>query len=318
MHHGKEIYLFFSMYGINGIIGIIISQTLIGIIIYKVLVITKQRDINNHLELIENINKNKRLNEIMKIIINTFLLITFYIMVAGFGAYFNEQLGVPNLVGVTIIITLCYAILMKNIEGITKLNMVLIPMLIIYIITLMTKNLEAFEHINNKMIETSFFKSIYKAIIYSSYNSITLIPIVVSLKKYSRNKKDIIKISIICTVLLTILAFAIYGLIIKVDIDINKLELPTVYVAGMSGVIHKYIYGIIILMAIFTSAISTAYSLLEKYEKEPRKYKFMLIILCVSAIAVSKMGFSNLINKLYPIFGLLGLIQIILLLHYKT
>ena len=32
--------------------------------------------------------------------------------------------------------------------------------------------------------------------------------------------------------------------------------------------------------------------------------------MCITSVFFSKIGFSNLINLLYPIFGMLGLIQI--------
>lgn len=316
MHHGKEIYLFFGIYGINGIIAIIISQILIGLIIYRVIKICKKEKIENYVELIKHINQNDKLNGIIKIIINLFLLISFYVMIAGFSAYFSQELGIPNIIGTIIVITLCYIIFMGDIEGIIKVNTILIPVLIIFILILTTQNLDAYENINEKMTNISLIKSIYSGILYSSYNSITLIPIAISLKKYLKNSKQTIITAGLVVIILTVLAISIYGLILKVDIDINKLELPTVYVAGMSGRIYKYLYGGIILAAIFTSAISAGYSVLENYKNNMKKYKKIAIAIAISAIFVSKIGFSRLINILYPVFGVLGIIQIILLFKY--
>ena len=47
---GQEIYLFFFSYGIKGIIGIIVSSILMGIIIYKTLVIVDTFDVKNYKE----------------------------------------------------------------------------------------------------------------------------------------------------------------------------------------------------------------------------------------------------------------------------
>lgn len=167
------------------------------------------------------------------------------------------------------------------------------------------------------MINENYLPSIYNAIIYSSYNSILLIPILVSLKKYISTKKQMIHISIICSVILIILALAIYGLILKIDINVNNIELPTVYIASMSGKIYKYMYGIIILVSIYTSAISAGYGILENYIHKPKKYKNIAILMCISAAFISNIGFSTLINLLYPIFGCLGIIQILILFKYK-
>ena len=85
----------------------------------------------------------------------------------------------------------------------------------------------------------------------------------------------------------------------------------------MAGKIYKYLYGITILVAILTSAISAGYSILENYKDNNKKYKNMALLICVSSILVSKIGFSNLIGLLYPVFGFLGIIQIYFLFKRK-
>ena len=47
---GQEIYLFFYQYGINGMIGILVSSILLGIVICKVFSICKNKEIKNYRE----------------------------------------------------------------------------------------------------------------------------------------------------------------------------------------------------------------------------------------------------------------------------
>lgn len=86
---------------------------------------------------------------------------------------------------------------------------------------------------------------------------------------------------------------------------------------GHFGKIYKYIYGIVILFAIFTSVISSGYAFLENTTKTKRQYKIVCLFICLIPIVISKIGFSSLINILYPVFGYLGLIQILYLLMKK-
>lgn len=314
---GKEIYIFFVKYGKYGILGIIISSTIIGLIIYKVLQISKKEKVENYEKLLKKINNNEKINEIIKNIINIFLLISFYIMIAGFSAYFSQELKIPNIIGTILICIICYITFKGNIESLIKVNTILIPILLIFIIILAAKNITAIENINKIYEGKTLLKSIFGAILYSSYNSITLIPIIISLKKHITNKKQIKIVAIITTILLIILAMSIYIITLKIDININQIELPTIYVAGMIGKIYKYIYGIIILIAIYTSAISAGYGILENYIKNPKKYKKISKIMCISGIIVSNIGFGNLVNSLYPVFGILGITQIILISKKK-
>ncbi|MCI9017203.1 MAG: hypothetical protein HFJ53_08625 [Clostridia bacterium] len=229
---GKEIYLFFGIYGINGIIGIFLSSIFIGCIIYKVFIIVKQNNIEKYYNFIDKIYKNKKINEIIKAIVNIFLLISFYVMVAGFCAYFVQELQIPNIVGALIFIPLCLYAFIKNIEGIMKINFFLIPILIIFIILLAIKNIYNIQNINQIQIDSNFQKSIYYAILYTSYNTITLIPILVSLENYIKNKKQILKISITCSIILFLLAISVYIILLSIKTNIAILELPIVYVAG--------------------------------------------------------------------------------------
>lgn len=87
--------------------------------------------------------------------------------------------------------------------------------------------------------------------------------------------------------------------------------------AGKFGTLYKYLYGIIILGAIVTTAVSDAYSFLNNVTKTKNKYKKINAIICLASIPFSLFGFSTLVNNLYPIFGILGIIQLILILKCK-
>lgn len=87
--------------------------------------------------------------------------------------------------------------------------------------------------------------------------------------------------------------------------------------AGLLGKSYKYLYGIIILGAIITTAISSAFGFLNNISIDRKRYKRYNKVICVLSIFISLLGFSNLVNNLYPIFGFLGLIQLGLILKYR-
>lgn len=89
---GQEIYLFFYRFGKNGILGILLFISLTIFAIYKVLKIVYQNPIHTYKDFLNLIFGDKIiLNNITNIIVNSFLCITFFIMVSGFGAYFYQQ-----------------------------------------------------------------------------------------------------------------------------------------------------------------------------------------------------------------------------------
>lgn len=87
--------------------------------------------------------------------------------------------------------------------------------------------------------------------------------------------------------------------------------MPAVYAINKIYPDIKNIYGITILISIFTTAISLGTSFLNNVTKEQKNYNTISILLCLSSIVFSKIGFSNLVNLFYPILGTLGILQII-------
>lgn len=192
MHHGQEIYTFFNRYGLKGLIGLIFSMFLMSYIIYKTFKISLYKNANIYQDFLIDIlpyklKNNKILVLTINNIINLFLLISFNIMVAGFSTYFSQELSFPKIIGGLLITIISFITFYKGIEGVIKINTYLIPSLIVLIIFLGIKKIETIEIIKENI------KSLYwiiSGVLYASYNSITLIPILISLREELNNKKE--------------------------------------------------------------------------------------------------------------------------------
>ena len=233
-------------------------------------------------------------------------------MIAGFGAYFEQQFGINSLVGSSILAILNFVIFLTSVKGVIKANELLVPMLIVFLVIIGFINIIDINivKLGNYIIRTNQSNYILSAIIYASYNSILLIPVLITLKKYINTKKQILFISLISTIIVILLATIIFLILIRVDVDITKLEMPAVYVVSNIFKFLEIIYGFIILGSIFTTSISLGTSFLQNVSKNKKSYTQIAAIMCITSILTSQIGFSNLINLLYPIFGYLGLIQI--------
>jgi len=320
---GQEICLFFNQYGNIGILGMIIACTLSGIISYQVFCILQKENLNTYTQLLEKISSKKILNQAISIIISIFLLISFYIMVAGMSAYFNQAFGFPTIICSVIMSVICYITLKKDMKGIVIVNTILIPCIIIFILYLGLQNMEfSINYLKNTPMLSSVNGNWFiSSILYASYNSILLIPILVELKQYMENKTMAKKACVICTLVLTILGVLLFCLLLK-DTNAYKLELPMIEIVKKYGSIYEYFYGAVVVVAIFTSAISAGYGFLknqvakkdvkkgDKVKREQSYYNKLLLIMCTLAPIIANFGFSALVSKLYPMFGILGLLQI--------
>lgn len=307
--HGQEIYLFFNKYGALGLVGIIISMLTLAFIIYKVLKIAyKNNDINTYSDFTDEIMAKKNITVIIQNVINIFLIISFYIMIAGFAAYFKQEFGINTIIGSAVIAMFCYITFNKDINGVIKVNSFVVPAIIGLIILLGFWQVDEIKN-TNLLFEASNLNWAISGVLYASYNSILLIPMLISLKKCIKEEKQIKTIAIICMIILFVLSAVIFLLIETIKSPEN-IEMPLVYIAGNLKAIYKYLYGVVILSAIFTTAISAGYGFLNNVTKNRKSYSYLNLFICVSSVLVSNIGFSNLISYLYPIFGVLGIVQI--------
>ena len=321
---GQEINSFFYKYGIRGIVGMLISIIIISYIIYKVFKIARKNNINTYKEFLEKIlnnNKHKYLNlaYITNTIINIFLIISFFIMIAGFGAYFKQEYNLNSLIGSAILAIICFIIFMGNVEGLLKVNKYLVPILIIFMLVIgyMNFNNIYLIRINTIAIDNNWAQAMFSGIIYASYNIILLIPALITLKNKIKKNSHIAYIAILSGFALLILALIIYFVLVNIQVNINSIEMPAVYVIGKYFPKLRGIYGFIILVSILTTATSEGISLLENVCKTKKSYTQVAAILCITSVIFSKIGFSNLINLLYPVFGLLGLVQIFIIVKFR-
>ena len=311
---GQEIYSFFYSYGSIGIIGIIITCCLISLMVHKSLKIIYSNKINSYDEFLNIFIKNEKVTKAISIVINTLLLVTFYIMIAGFGAYFEQEIGVKRIIGSSILVIMTAIVFFTSVKGVLKVSEYIVPLLIIFIIIIGGTNLLTI----NSNTETLCIKKgwLLSSVIYCSYNMILLVPTLISLRKQITKQKNIKYISVLCGIFMIIMSLLLYMLLMKVDVELSTLEMPIVYVIRTFFKQYKTIYAFIILMSIFTTAISIGIGLLQNMSGDRRRYTHFVIFMCITSLIVSNLGFSKLVNLMYPIFGYIGIIQLIYILKY--
>jgi len=302
---GQEIYLFFNKYGFMGIIGMILSCIITGFIIYKVFKILNIKSVKSYSDFLLILSTNKKLNKLMQVIIQCFLLISFFVMIAGFSAYFNQEFKILIYIPAICISILCYITFRNNTKGIVSINTILIPFLCFFISYLGIKNINFIASNNNQINYCTGW--LFSSVLYASYNSILLIPILIELNVYIKKQSQIKMCSILCSAILCVLGLALYFLLLRGNNYVQNLELPLIQITKEFGNIYSVIYGIVILIAIFTTAIASGYGFIKNVNKNE---KIWMIGICVISVLVAPVGFSNLVSLLYPIFGVLGLIQI--------
>lgn len=312
---GQEIYSFFYSYGAVGLIGIIITSSLMSLLIYKSLKLIRKNKIENYSQFLKVFIKNEKIIKIVNSILNILLLVTFYIMIAGFGAYFEQEIGISKILGSLVLAILCAIVFFTSIKGVLKVSEYVVPVLIIFIVIIGGINLFKGNVIEQVQIaKKGWFIS---AVTYCSYNLILIFPVLISIRKEITKESHTKYIAIISGIVMITLSVMIYMLLTKIDIDISTLEMPIVYVVRTYFTQFKPIYAFIILASIFTTAISIGTGFLQNVSKSRKSYTQLVLFMCITSLLISNFGFSKLVNFAYPIFGYIGIMQILVILYKK-
>ena len=311
---GQEIYSFFYSYGVIGLIGMIITCGLISLTLYKSSKIIYKNKIDNYNDFLKVFIKNEKVTNGINIIINILLLVTFYIMIAGFGAYFEQEIGVSKIIGSCVLAVMSGIVFFTSVKGVLKVSEFIVPVLIIFIVIIGGINLITV----NTEIEIPEIKKdwLLSSASYASFNMILLIPALIPLRKQITKEKNIKYISIITGILMIIMSLMIFMLLVKCDVEISTLEMPIVYVVRNFFTKFKPIYAFIILSSIFTTAISIGIGFLQNMSKNKKSYAQFVLFMCITSLIVSNFGFSKLVNFVYPVFGYLGILQMISIIGY--
>ena len=108
--------------------------------------------------------------------------------------------------------------------------------------------------------------------------------------------------SLIVAVTLSLLLFMVY----YSTLIFAGADMPMVDAASSKGM--KYTAGIVILLAIFTTLISSGKIIFDAANKHIKNKMLCIIIIFTATIVPSSIGFKNLVNYCYPVVSYGGVI----------
>lgn len=311
---GQEINTFFVAFNSKGIIGLFISGLIFAIVGAGTLYICYKHNFKNYSDFTKHIFGTK-FGSCMELLVAIFLFIILVSMIAAGSATINETLHLNKYSTILIIGGLCFITLLFDVEEMAKVNTVLAPLMIFGIILI---GLHSLINIHKPVFLQSRAPSgsnfLISSLVYSSYNLITTITVLACMKNFLTNKKTAIYGGMLGGGIMTILGICLF---LPLDINYNKLvysELPVLTLVSDYNVVIKYFYILVLILAILTTAIANGFAFVEWF---CNKFKinrllisfFVIVIACVFSTA----GFSTLVKKIYPIFGYIGLIQVIII-----
>ncbi len=314
---GRELMSFFVDYGCFGFLGLIISGALFAVIGCTVLKIVYENNITGYPQFAKYL-LGKNLGKGMEVIVLLFLLVLFATMIAAGGEMADSVFGADGVKGEVIVGALCFAVFLFDLDGLVEINVILCPVLVIggifvglYIF--LYSPAEVFSYTN--AVEISVIHNFaVSAVIYVSYNIITAVSVLVSLNRLITSRKTARRAGVLGGLCMCLLGICMALPVFANYSNISMEEMPMLKLV-MNYDFIKYLYIVILLAAVFTTAAANGFAVIEWLEERTSLKKiYIKLIIAVWGIAAAQIGFSNFVGSIYPVFGYVGLIEMAVIL----
>jgi uncharacterized membrane protein YkvI len=246
-----------------------------------------------------------------------FLFGALTIMGAGAGAIVNQHFNISGMWGSMFMIVITALTVMSGLGGVINSISFLVPFLVTTVIAVSISSIVVnFNYASASL--TSILPNaltqnwLWSTILYVSYNILLSLAVLGPLGYAANDEKTIRKGSIIGGTVLGAAGISIYFALLKnADYIINK-EVPMTYIAGQISEFAQIIYIIILIIAIYTTAVGSLYGFAARLEISKKiNLKTLIIFTSILAFICTQFGFSNLIKYLYPLVGYGGIVFLV-------
>ena len=318
---GQEILQFFLRYGYPGLAGLLISTVLFIVSGYIVMDTGKRLGADSYREILIY-TSGRLIGKAIDMIMTFFLFGAFAVMIAGTGALFSQQLYLPELWGCILMAGLTAVTVLTGFRGVINSISMVVPFLLmsVSVICLLSVVKTPPDILWRPAAEGNGLSGNWfgACILYVSYNIILSVAVLGPLGAQAKGGEALKLGSLLGGLGLGAASVMIY-LALSGDIpEITRLEVPMIYMAGRISPGIQFIFALILIAEIYTTAVGSLYGFVSRFKtlKETRVEKTIFVVgVSLAALFLSRIGFSNLVNYLYTLIGYGGGVFLICLFY---
>ena len=323
---GQELWQFFGSFGGGGLLGVLAAMALLavfGLALMYIISRTGIAEMDAVLVPWERLAWLRKLSSALQLIL---LFGVIAIMYAGGGALLEQLFSLPTWLGRTLMAVLVTLVALRGLRGAVGVFSLIVP--VIVALTLLFGgmalarygvSLPAFGAAqgSNPLMRSAAFG----AVTFAFYNFFGSVGILAPLGEAASSGKAARRGVLLGTALLLLIAYSVLLAVMAVP-ETADAELPMLALAyGLSRPLG-YVYGILLLLCMYGSALSmtvaiTTYASARSERVEKRRGWFILALGALG-YAASSVGFGDLISVVYPVFGYCSSVFIVCLLVHAA
>jgi uncharacterized membrane protein YkvI len=313
---GQEVLQFFAYHGAKGFAGLIIATIMFIVYGYIILILGLKLNASSYYEVITKA-VGPILGKVVDWIVIFFLFGALTAMIAGSGAIFKEQYGLPTALGSAAMAIISVFTVLTGIAGVISAISFVVPLLLLSVFTISilaifySPDITVISSVSIP-VNAAVKNFLISGIVYASYNLIMSVAILAPLGKQAKDKKKLKWGALFGGTGLGIGAALILSALLTNMPHAAHYQIPMLFIAGRFSGSLKLIYSFILIAEIYTTAVGNLYGFSARLTNAGTiKYKAYTIVTGGIALIASRFGFSKLVHYLYPIAGYAGIVMLI-------
>lgn len=312
---GREIVEFFSRFGFIGLVGILMSGYIFIFHGAKLMRIAARIGARSYQEFNEYLF-GKVVGTFINVLMLFMLLGVCAVMLSGAGAVFSEQLGLSKGIGLFVTIFLAIIVMIVGIKGLFAVNTFVVPLMIAFSFMLMILSMKL-PNFLEQLLYIPFAEDGWKSVVapfsYTALNlglsQAVLVPVAAEIKDDSTVKWGGYLGGAALTI---ILLSSHFTLVMLPNLEMYDIPMAVIMKSLASGL--YWIFILVIYGEIFTSVIGNIFGL-ERQIKTFVQLPSLVIVggIFFITIMISFIPYGTLLSYLYPIFGYVSILFIVLL-----
>lgn len=320
---GQELWQFFGAFGSSGIAGLVLAAALLFFVGVIMLLLGRATGLSDIGRLV--IERDVPvLRAAVMVLEGLFLFGIGTIMSAGVGALIEQLVSLPSFIGSAVFAAVVALVSLAGLSGMVSAFSATVPVLAA--VTLVFGALSVWE--NGIVLPQSAAASsnplmgswVVAAVSFACYNVFGGIAIVAPLGKFVKSKGTAVGGIAIGTALLLLIACSVL-VSVSASPEVCSAQLPMLALAQERGIVWGGVYGVLLLLAMFGTALSGLVALVNmlavKFPRVETRRKPFTAVVALGMFLGSLFGFGDLIGVVYPIFGYCSSVFIVLMtVHY--
>lgn len=333
---GQEALRFFAAYGAHGLWGLALATGLLCAYGVLIMDLGHRLGARSHREVLEYAC-GPRVGAWTDLTVSAFLLAILSVMLAGGGAVAAEQLHLPLWAGALATAALTVATILSGMGGIMTANSIVVPLLTLLVSGLSLYSV-SFHGLHGHLPAPALAAApnwFVSAWLYAGYNLVLSISVLAPLGAEVADRGALALGGLIGGLGLGLLAAGIH-LSLGIHLpEASQFQIPMLFLARFHPRPVQVAYTLILWAEIYTTAIASAFGLARRVadslaawrlpghpagQPRPghdaaagRAYRWAALAAVCVALAGAPFGFSRLVSTLYPAFGVVSVIVLLML-----